>query len=217
MVMDEEFNSLKPEWGALWWQPTSPPNSTYVQDGVLNLVSRRSQGYQDISLSTESATSSGRWKQGYFEARMRWTKGAGAWPGFWLSSYAHSQRIKCPPLNAELDIFEGQGTEPDVFYGTLHENTNSPCGVADATNDGYHPLSTDLTAAFHTYSVLWTLTDVIWYLDEVEVARTPAYASTDQELFIILQMWIGGWTSGTNASTPDELKTEVDWVHVWQK
>ena len=44
MVMDEEFNSLTPEWGALWWQPTSPPNSTYVQDGVLNLVSRRSQG-----------------------------------------------------------------------------------------------------------------------------------------------------------------------------
>ncbi len=56
---------------------------------------------------------------------MRWTKGVGAWPAFWLSGYAHSQGHDCPPLNAELDIFEGQGNEPNVFYGTLHKNTNS--------------------------------------------------------------------------------------------
>jgi hypothetical protein len=35
-------------------------------------------------------------------------------------------------------------------------------------------------------------------------------------MYIILQMWTGGWTSGTNATTPDELRTEVDWVRVWQ-
>ena len=217
VVMDEEFDSLTPAWGSLWWQPDSPPNSTYVQDGVLNLVSRRAQGYQDISLSTESAKSSGRWRQGYFEARMRWTKGAGAWPAFWLSSYAHSQGIDCPPMNAELDIFEGQGTEPTVYYGTLHKDTNSLCGVSDETNDGYQMGSIDLTAGFHTYAALWTTADVIWYLDGVEVTRTPTYVSTDQEMYIILQMWTGGWTSGTNATTPDELRTEVDWVRVWQR
>jgi beta-glucanase (GH16 family) len=119
-------------------------------------------------------------------------------------------------MNAELDIFEGQGTEPTVYYGTLHKDTNSLCGISDETNDGYQMRSIDLTAGFHTYAALWTTADVIWYLDGVEVTRTPTYVSTDQEMYIILQMWTGGWTSGTNATTPDELRTEVDWVRVWQ-
>ena len=215
-VFGDEFDVFSPSWGAIWWNPTVPPNSIYAQDGILHLVSRRSQNYQDIILSTESSAT-GHWRQGYFEAQMRWTKGAGAWPAFWLAGYAHAQGQDCPPLNAELDIFEGQGTEPSIFYGTLHKNTNGLCGIPDQTNDGYHPVGVDLTAAFHTYSVLWTTSTVIWYLDGVEVTRFPAYASTDQELFILLQMWIGGWTGGTNSSTPDELQTEVDWVHVWQK
>ncbi len=214
-VWGDEFDAVSPKWGGTWWNPTVPPNSIYVQNGVLHLVSRRSQGYQDISLSTESSAT-GHWKQGYFEARMRWTKGAGAWPAFWLSGYAHAQGRDCPPLNAELDIFEGQGSEPNVFYGTLHKNTNSLCGVPDETNDGYHPVGVDLTAGFHDYGVLWTQSEVRWYLDGVEVTRTPTYASTDQDLYIILQMWIG-WSQDPDGSTPDELHSQVDWVHVWQK
>ena len=215
-VWGDEFNSVTPDWGGIWWNPTAPANSIFVQNGILNLVSRRSQGYADITLSTESSTSSGRWKQGYFEARMKWTKGAGAWPGFWLMGYAHSQGIDCPPLISELDVFEGQGTEPTTFYGTLHRNTNSGCGVQDQTNDGWHQVP-DMTTAFHTYSARWTLTEIKWYLDDVLVGTAPVYDSTDQEMFILLQMWIGGWTSDPNSSTPDELKTEVDWVRVWQK
>ena len=216
-VWGDEFSTLDPpSWGGIWWNPTAPANSIYVQNGILNLVSRRSQGYPDITLSTESSTSSGRWKQGYFEARMKWTKGPGAWPGFWLMGYAHSQGIDCPPLISELDVFEGQGTEPGTFYGTLHRNTNSGCGVPDETNDGWHNVG-DMTTAFHTYSALWTLTEIKWYLDDVLVGTAPVYDSTNQEMFLLLQMWIGGWTSDPTSATPDELRTEVDWVHVWQK
>ena len=216
-VWGDEFSTLDPpSWGGIWWNPTAPANSIYVQNGILNLVSRRSQGYPDITLSTESSTSSGRWKQGYFEARMKWTKGPGAWPGFWLMGYAHSQGIDCPPLISELDVFEGQGTEPGTFYGTLHRNTNSGCGVPDETNDGWHNVA-DMTTAFHTYSALWTLTEIKWYLDDVLVGTAPVYDSTNQEMFLLLQMWIGGWTSDPTSATPDELRTEVDWVHVWQK
>jgi beta-glucanase (GH16 family) len=215
------------DWGAgLWYDPGAPANSIFVQNGILNLVSRRSQGYQNITVSTEGGTAPKKWKYGYFEAHMKWTKGNGAWPAFWLLSYAHATNPNYPNpacaipncLSAELDVFEGQGREPNVFYGTIHRNSCSCYGVPNQQNsNNYHNVGQDLTTRFHTYASLWTSSQVIWYLDGVEVARATPYDSFNQEMFMLLQMWIGGWTGGTDASTPDELKTEVDWVKVWQK
>jgi beta-glucanase (GH16 family) len=48
-------------------------------------------------------------QQGYFEARMRWTQGQGAWPAFWLYSWRH--------LN-----------NPDYFNINSYCADNSPCG-----------------------------------------------------------------------------------------
>jgi beta-glucanase (GH16 family) len=75
----------------------------------------------------------------------------------------------------------------------------------------------DLTAGFHTYSALWQSTSVTWYLDGRTLMRAPVYDTTDNAMFLILNMWTGGWTTETDASTPAELHTEVDWVRVWQK
>lgn len=216
----DEFNSLgSTTWSdGIWYDPGSAANSVYVSNGVLNLVSRRSQGYPDVTVTTEAGSSPHVFKYGYFEASMRWTKGAGAWPAFWLYSYQHAiDSNQCTTLGGEIDAFEGQGTEPSVYYGTVHSNTNG-CSPSDVQNgNNYHPVGVDLTAAFHTYGVLWTATTVSWFLDNGLLMSAPTYASDNQTMFLLFQMWIGGWTSGTNSTTPDELKTEVDYVHVWQK
>ena len=198
-----------------FWDGAPPANAVYVQSGVLHLVSRRSQGYENITASSHGKRN---FRHGYFEARMRWTKGPGAWPAFWLSSTQHYRSPRCPHLNAELDVFEGQGTEPSTHYAALHRNTNGVCGIADETRPrvGWHQVG-DMTTGFHVYSALWTKTEVIWYFDGREVVRAPAFDSTDQDLFIMFDMWIGGWTSDPTSRTPDELHTEVDWVRVWQK
>ena len=75
----------------------------------------------------------------------------------------------------------------------------------------------DLTAGFHTYAALWTATTVSWYLDGQFTHSAPVYDSFNQQLHLILYMWIGGWTGDPNSSTPAELHTEVDWVRVWQR
>ena len=142
----DDFNKLgSTAWGkGTWYDPGSPANSIFVRHGALNLVSRRSQGYPDITLSSEAGSKARVFKRGYFEARMKWTRGKGAWPAFWLSSYrnATNPALAVPqPLlprttasldalcwNSELDVFEGQGAEPHTFYGTLHRNTNGSCG-----------------------------------------------------------------------------------------
>ena len=224
---NEQFDSLsRTIWDDhLWYQDGPPPaNTQYVQDGLLHLVSRRSQGYPQIEVTTQSAGL--RFKQGYFEARMRWTKGPGSWPAFWLLSYAHATNPNWPQpacpipdcLAAELDVMEGQGSTPFDFYGTIHRNSASFYGVPDQQNDNnWHPQSFDLTAGFHTYAAKWTATEVSWYLDGQFTHSAPVWESFNQSMFLILYMWTGGWTSDTTTATPDELKTEVDWVRVWQR
>jgi len=234
-VFRDDFDALGSTlWGeGVWYAPSAPSNSIFVRDGVLNLVSRRSQDYRDITVTTEAGASPAIFKQGYFEARMRWTGGNGAWPAFWLASYRHATTTNGPGTNpycaanglpaaecwnAELDIFEGQGSEPDIYYGTLHRNTDGrDGGPADEVNPNARQVVSDLTTDFHTYGVLWTASSVTWYLDGQALMSAPVYDSTNQPLFLILQMWIGGWTTGTDDSTPDELKTQVDYVSVWQR
>jgi beta-glucanase (GH16 family) len=233
-VWGDEFDSLSStSWGeGIWYDPGSPANSIFVQNGVLNLVSRRSQGYENITVSTEGGTDPKTFRQGYFEARMRWTKGNGAWPAFWLLSYRHAVNPAWPNLNpicsqlgepvahcysAELDVFEGQGSEPNVFYGTIHRNSSNDYGVSNQQNgNNYQPAGVDLTADFHVYGMKWTGSQITWYLDGRQLHSAPVYDSTDQPMFVLFDMYIGGWTRGTDASTPNELKTEVDWVRVWQ-
>jgi len=229
----DDFNKLgSTAWGkGTWYDPGSPANSIFVRHGALNLVSRRSQGYPDITVTTEAGPNPLTFTRGYFEARMKWTKGKGAWPAFWLSSYRHATNPEWPSINpycednglaaalcwnSELDVFEGQGMEPHEFYGTLHRNTNGLYGTPDSTNDpAWKTVGADLTEGFHTYGALWTATEVRWYLDGVEVLRAPTFASTDQPMFLLFDMWIG-WADTPDASTPDELKTQVDYVTVWQ-
>jgi beta-glucanase (GH16 family) len=230
----DNFDTLgSTAWGkGTWYDPGSPAKAIFVRNGVLNLVSRRSQGYPDITLSSESGSKPRVFKRGYFEARMKWTKGKGAWPAFWLSSYRNAINQEWPSINpycenhglavalcwnSELDVFEGQGLEPHTFYGTLHRNTNGSWGVPDSTNEpAWKTVRANLTNGFHTYGALWTASEVRWYLDGHQVLRAPTFASTDQPMFLLFDMWIG-WDDTPDASTPDSLRTKVDWVRVWRR
>ena len=45
----------------------------------------------------------------------------------------------------------------------------------------------------------------------------PVYDTTNQPMFLLLQMWTGGWTYDTDSTTPTTIETQVDQVQVWQK
>jgi beta-glucanase (GH16 family) len=231
LVFKDDFSHFRKRvWTRYIWYDEPPPHhAVYTQNGVLHLVSRRSQGYNIITVTTRKSRS---FQRGYFEARIRWTKGDGAWPGFWLLSTRHAKNPAWPNINpycanhgldkalcysSELDVFEGQGSEPRVFYGTVHRNSSGDYGVDDDQNgNNYHPQRKNLTTRFHRYGALWTGSQITWYLDGKKLMSTSTYDSTNQPMFLILQMWTGGWTQDPNSSTPDNLDTRVDWVKVWR-
>lgn len=243
-VFRDDFATLNRQvWDDhIWYDLPEDPawgNRQYTDaSGFLHLLSRRSdvrQGYNNgYSYNTITTHTSGRtFQYGYFEARLKWTAAQGAWPGFWLLSYRHATNAAWPSVNpycssnglpnalcwsAELDVFEGQGTEPRAFYGTLHRNSSNDYGVNDSQNaNNYQPVTPDLGADFHTYSALWTASQISWYLDGQLLMSAPVYDSTNQPMFLLLQMWVGGWTSDPGPSTPDVLETQVDYVRVWQR
>jgi hypothetical protein len=197
---------------SIWYDDPAAPGDIYARNGVLHLVSRRASRYPNVSVTTLHRR---HFRGGYFEARMRWTKGNGSWPAFWLFSVARASGNVPSP---EIDVFEGQGSEPNVFYGTVHRNSSNCCGMPDQQNGNNSQRErTDLAAGFHTYSALWSSTSVTWYLDGRKLMSAPVYDTTENDMFLILNMWTGGWTNETDANTPAELHTEVDWVRVWKK
>jgi hypothetical protein len=200
-----------------WWNTRPPTGSQYVRKGIFHLVSRRSQGYPS-NIAATTFSSQRVFKFGYFEARLRWTKGNGSWPGFWLMSNAWAKTGNCANPSAEIDAFEGFGNHPTVFTGTIHRNSADwQCPPTDMINaNHWQPQSIDLTARFHTYAMKWTPARVTWYVDQRRVMSWPVWETTNRRMFLLLSMYVGG-ASSPDSSTPDELHTMVDWVRVWHK
>ena len=143
-VFADEFTTLdRSVWDDHIWYDEAPLPSwaptQYIDNGILNLVSRRNDRYSGCTsncypIITVTTLSSGKsFQYGYFEARMRWTKGPGSWPAFWLLSTAWARTGSCATPAGELDVMEGQGTEPTVLYGTIHRDSANRCG-GDAIN-----------------------------------------------------------------------------------
>ena len=217
LAYDEEFANLSGWTNSIWYDPTPATGAVSVSNGDLYLTARKSDGWQEVSATTLGHRA---FTKGYFEARLRWTRGNGAWPAFWLMGTPSCTDDTMGQLCPELDVMEAQGSEPTAYSVALHRNTGDKQGVPDsvapANGAGWKDYGTDLTG-WHTYSALWTDSTITWYLDGVKVASAPVYDSTNKPMFLLLDMWTGGWTVGPDATTPAQLVTQVDWVKVWQK
>ena len=211
----DEFDTLdRSVWDNHIWYESAAGTQT-VHNGELDLATSRAAGYRNTTATTLSSGKS--FQYGYFEARIKWSKGNGSWPAFWLISTGWAKTGSCATPSGELDVMEGQGSEPAVFYGTIHRDSAGACGGDQQNGNNWQPTGTDLTTGFHTYAALWTATTVSWYVDDKLYMSAPTYSTDNQPMFLLLQMWTGGWTRGTDSTTPDSLHTEVDWVHVWQR
>jgi len=228
LVFAEEFNSLNLSpygtgafswYNGLWWQAPSPPGNVTIANGALALAWTKGQKPDDTSVTTLSRDSHyyHAWRYGYFEVRMKWDTVRGAWPAIWMLPV---QAANGATDAGELDIFEGQGSAPHAFYGTIHEWKQQKDVRNNKGSNVFHlPAWVDLSQ-FHTYGAMWTPGRVTWYFDNEPLFSASTYPIFDsQNYYLILGSqegvnWNYGDLTGVAASRFD---VKVDWVHVWQK
>jgi hypothetical protein len=230
-----------------WWEPTPPPGTQYVADGALHLVRRRSDGYPNVTVSTEPCGQANpeSFRYGYMEARMRYDTVRGNGPAFWLLSTRHAtnpnfdkpepydpnpycQQHGLPVAEcwaSELDVFEGFGNieyggtrTDDFFSGTLHRNSSGYYGIPNSSGFVQRGTGLDLSQ-WHVYAALWTDSTVSYYIDDELQGSVDTFDSTGQPMHLLLYNWNTDWEDENmpNAGTPDRLDVSVDWVRVWQQ
>lgn len=127
----------------------------------------RSRGADLPTINPSGDTSQAGLLYGMFEIRCKLPAGSGQYPSFWLSG-----DNAWPP---EIDAFEFNGSHPKVFFSTVH--WPNPAFAADTTaaQDSSRGQMYAfrrrkyLTKSFHTWTVVWTPSQVTWFLDDKEL------------------------------------------------
>jgi Glycosyl hydrolases family 16 len=220
---DEKGSASQPHtwYEGVWFSRQHAPRERFsVSNSALSLKWKRGQTQPDSSVATFSRNRPEyhAWRYGYFEARMKWQPQTGAWPAFWLIP-VEAALDRSVGETGEIDIFEGQGSEPLTFFGTIHRWLGTREMESSSPHNHFAlPANTDF-AVYHTYGLLWTSSRMTWYFDGVALHSERPFAIFDrQHYFLILGMQEGAdWKSGDMTGvTAQNMTLTVDWVRVWQ-
>jgi beta-glucanase (GH16 family) len=219
LIWHDEFDGLKldeTKWEVPEHVPEIRPHDAEWSpravelDGIGHLVIRifREEGkYYDGCVQTK-----GKFEHafGYYVARIQMQKEQGHWPSFWLFN-------DC--VNREHDGREG--TEIDIldrpYFDESVQNALRWRGYGKEGKSAQHVTKTPgLTMDFHTFAVLWTPEEYVFYSDGKETWRTKAGGVCQAPLYIKLsdEAELKGWAGDlSKANLPDQFA--VDYVRVY--
>ena len=147
---------------------------------------------------------------GYFEARFKSVSGQGVWADWRLRTTSG-----WPPA---IDVAGVYGRDPttDVmanYWGAKYPNHSS--FIRDYMS-GH-----DFSTSYHVFGVERTATEVVWYVDGVERARTTDGADQQDPRFLSLAILVGKTGAQPEAAPADNsifpMEMAIDWVRAWQR
>jgi beta-glucanase (GH16 family) len=147
---------------------------------------------------------------GEFEARIKFPRGQGLWPAFWIEG-ANVYQVGWPACG-EVDIVEPRAPNPYLVPGYAHATA--------FRHQAFLTVTKPITAGFHTYGVTWNPRGVTWYFDGHAYSHMKSYKRSpfNKPFFIILDLAVGGGYPGKlTAATPFLAKMTVDWVRVYSR
>jgi beta-glucanase (GH16 family) len=202
------------------------PDAVSVANGLLTLTTTTDAGVHHTGFVTTEGLFAARY--GYFEARIRFHDAPGAWCAFWISAASVDNVGDPQHYGTEIDVVEHRVTDQGGW-------TELAEMVALNVNwDGYGPdkktaqLVTHLAdgskvqGEWHTYSVLWTATGYVYYVDGRELWRPDAPVSQiAEDLRLTCEVSDGDWAGfvppgGYGTPATSATRMDVDWVRVWQ-
>ncbi|MBN2295911.1 MAG: glycoside hydrolase family 16 protein [Pirellulales bacterium] len=146
---------------------------------------------------------------GYYVARIRLHDQPGHWPAFWLMGSGVGKIGDEGRDGTEIDIMEKFSLDGRVCHA-LHWDGYGKHHKA-ATHISRTP---GIMKGFHTFALLWTKDEYIFYIDGKETWRTKAGGVCQVPLFIKLSDEVGKWGGDIKkAKLPDEFL--VDYVRVY--
>ncbi|MBN2605128.1 MAG: glycoside hydrolase family 16 protein [Bacilli bacterium] len=160
-------------------------------------------------------------KYGKIEARLKFPKGIGTWPAFWMLS--EDNLFGHWPNSGEIDIVEHVGRNLDVVFLCLHtESHNHRKGSEYFTEYKEDSLSD----GFHTYAIVWDETSITYLIDDIQRAKyvkgengfdpTEKGWPFDQNFYLILNLAIGGTFGGEVDSSVFPQKFIIQDIKIFQ-
>lgn len=191
-----------------------------VADGILTIKAENERhpqapefvehdGIQYLDFTSGIVTTFGKFHftYGYIEARIKVSGTKGFWPAFWLLGDGW------PP---EVDIMEVLTRNPKELHINYHYGpswNNKWSHYQKFTVD-------DLSADFFVYGFEWMPTYMKWYLNGEEIGSAftnQEWIAQSQNMYILLNLAVGGWGGDPDDTTKWPGIMEVDWVRVWQQ
>ncbi len=183
-------------------------NPFAIDNGVLDITLNRTPvedkgALWDYKYTSGMLSSAGMFYQqyGYFEMRAILPAEDGMWSAFWLLPKDQSPTL-------ELDVFENIGD--NRTYATEH-HINAQ-GTKVVTNQGH--VVDDITQ-FHTYGLLWTATELNWYVDGVVVYTQPTSPDLNKPMYIIANLALGGTFSGPPDPNLQSATMQIDYIRAY--
>ena len=196
---------------------TNANDNVYMSGGNLVIQAKQTgpNAYTSGRIITKGKQN---FQYGRIDVRAKLPKGKGVWPAIWMlgSDIDQNNWPKC----GEIDIMELRGSQPREFLSTMHFGNST----ADHRYKGITKvMSVDLSADFHTYSVVRSKDLLRFYVDgELQ----PYYQFTGNDaspfpfnnpFFVILNLAVGGNFDGNpDGSTTFPQQMQVDYVRYYQ-
>lgn len=179
--------------------------------GVLSLTAtREATNGKGFSSGVISSHGDFRYTYGYAEMRIKMPSKRGSWPAFWMLDNGWPPEIDI----MEYPLFVNETTN-DQYYANSHWST----GSGNASNGQWIDRNVDLGAAFHTYGLEWTSTQLKYYFDGVLV-KTASNQASFQNMYTIFNYAVDGWPGAPSLAqwaAGESDVTQADWFRVWQK
>ena len=215
LAWHDEFNGKKldrtkwrirkagPRKGGYWM------DETITLDGKGNLVIKTIK--KDGKFAGGCITTAGKYmrKYGYYVARCKLQSQPGHWSAFWLNSPGVGKVGNGGRDGAEIDIMEKPWRDARVQH-TLHWDGYGK----DHKAKGFISKVPGVMKGFHTFSLLWTPDEYVFYVDGKETWRTKAGGVSQAPSYILLSEEVGKWGGDiTKAKLPDRFT--CDYVRVY--
>ena len=165
-------------------------------------------------------------KYGYYEVRCITPPSVGIWSAFWLMPDGGAAGM------SENDI-KGTGTdglEVDVMESPYMYMDSSPYNVHVVHGEGYSDTRSDRSATYevpgmyseyHTYGVLWTEEEYVFYIDGRETWRTKyspdgeTLGVSQVEEYLLLTVEVGGYQAEDGTLHPGVTLENGEEVPYW--